>query len=213
MTALAALGRVAARLGRYDEAASALRRASELLTEHCRRDPTNIFLQGDRMVSRFDLSQILTRSGHHAEALAAYEEARSIAAELFGDDWGHGDEDVIPVSQLARAYSLRELGRVDEAEQAVRQVRASLGNRPQPLFELARYDARSAARLALAGGGADTVPALEDRAIDDLRRAIQGGFAESAVVKQDSSFDSLRGRDDFRLLLFDLAFPADPFAR
>ena len=79
-------------------------------------------------------------------------------------------------------------------------------------MELARFDARGAARLALTGGDSDAVRVLEDQAMDDLRRAIQGGFSESLTLRQDRCFDRLRSRDDFGLLLLDMAFPKDPFA-
>ena len=208
------LGKVAAHLGRYDEAASAFERATELYAESCRRDPTDIFLRGGKMANTLYLSGVLTRLDRHADAIAAHEEAMSIAAELFpGGDWSHGSQDGFQVTQLAMAYSLRELGRVNEAERAVAGVRGSVGNRPQPLFELARFDARSAARLALAGGDSNAVQVLEDQAMDELRRAITGGFSESLTLRQDRCFDRLLGRDDFRLLLLDLAFPKDPFAR
>jgi eukaryotic-like serine/threonine-protein kinase len=211
---LAYLGEITIRLGRYDEAFSALERATELFTESCRRDPTNIFLRGGKMANTLQFSRVLTRLDRHADAIAAYEEAKSIAAEVFpGGDWSHGDQDGSQVTQLAMAYSLRELGRVDEAERAVAGVRASIGNRPQPLFELARYEARGAARLAQAGGDSDAVRVLEDQAMDELRRAINEGFSESPTLRQDRCFDRLRSRDDFRLLLLDLAFPKDPFAR
>jgi serine/threonine-protein kinase len=208
------LGEITARLGRYDEASAALGRAAELFAESCRRDPTNIFLRGGRMDNTFQFSRVLTRLDRHADAIAAYEEAKSIAAEVFpGGDWSHGDHDGFQVTQLAMAYSLRELGKVDEAERVVARVRGSIGNRPLPLVELARFDARGAARLALAGGDSDAVRVLEDQAMDDLRRAVNEGFSESPPLKQDHCFDRLRSRDDFRLLLLDLAFPKDPFAR
>ncbi len=49
--------------------------------------------------------------------------------------------------------------------------------------------------------------------MDDLRRAVKGGFSESLTLRQERCFDRLRSRDEFRLLLLDLAFPKDPFAR
>ena len=208
------LGEVTAHLGRYDEASLALGRAGELYAEVCRRDPTNIFLRGEMMHNTFRLSHVLTRSDRHVDAIAAYEEARTIAAEVFpGGDWSHGDQDGFWVTQLAMAYSLRELGRIDEAERAVAAVRVSVGDRSLSQFELARYDARGAARLTLAGGDSGAVRALEEQAMDDLRRAIKGGFSESLTLRQDHCLDRLRGRDDFRLLMLDLAFPKDPFTR
>ncbi len=44
-----------------------------------------------------------------------------------------------------------------------------------------------------------------------LRKAIQMGYSAESYRTEDA-LDPLRGRDDFRLLLLDLAMPADPFA-
>jgi hypothetical protein len=46
----------------------------------------------------------------------------------------------------------------------------------------------------------------------DLRRAAMG-WRDLARCRYEPALASLRGRDDFRLLLLDLAFPADAFAR
>ena len=45
-----------------------------------------------------------------------------------------------------------------------------------------------------------------------LRRAVAMGYRESDEYGREPALDPLRGRDDFRLLMMDLAFPADPFA-
>ena len=43
--------------------------------------------------------------------------------------------------------------------------------------------------------------------------ALAAGFATVAWISQDPDLELLRSRDDFRMLMMDLAFPADPFAR
>ena len=48
--------------------------------------------------------------------------------------------------------------------------------------------------------------------MDDLRRAAAMGYRNPAVYRYEPALAPLRGRDDFRLLMMDLAFPADPFA-
>jgi hypothetical protein len=45
-----------------------------------------------------------------------------------------------------------------------------------------------------------------------LRRAVAMGYRNPRVYRAESALDPLRGRDDFRLLMMDLAMPADPFA-
>jgi hypothetical protein len=65
------------------------------------------------------------------------------------------------------------------------------------------------------GSGQSTALAsgLADRAIDGLRRAAAMGYRNAAQYRYEPALGALRCRDDFRLLLLDLAFPADPFAR
>ena len=39
------------------------------------------------------------------------------------------------------------------------------------------------------------------------------GYRDPSAYSTEAALDPLRDRDDFRLLLMDLAFPARPFAR
>jgi hypothetical protein len=39
------------------------------------------------------------------------------------------------------------------------------------------------------------------------------GYRSLDAYRTDDALDPLRGRDDFRLLMLDLAFPAETFAR
>ena len=55
-------------------------------------------------------------------------------------------------------------------------------------------------------------PVLADRAMDDLRQAVAAGYRSSALYRQEPARLCSCGRDDFRLLLLDLAMPADAFA-
>ena len=41
---------------------------------------------------------------------------------------------------------------------------------------------------------------------------ISMGFRAAGAFRTEDALDPLRGRDDFRLLMMDLAMPADPFA-
>ena len=51
-----------------------------------------------------------------------------------------------------------------------------------------------------------------DRAIDALRQAVESGFREFNIVRTHEYLDPLRDRDDFRMLMMDVAFPAQAFA-
>jgi hypothetical protein len=45
-----------------------------------------------------------------------------------------------------------------------------------------------------------------------LRKAVAMGFRSPDTYRTDEALDPLRGRDDFKLLMMDLAIPAEPFA-
>jgi hypothetical protein len=46
-----------------------------------------------------------------------------------------------------------------------------------------------------------------------LRRAAATGYRSPDAYRTEDALDPLRGRDDFRLLMMDLVFPAEAFAR
>jgi hypothetical protein len=52
-----------------------------------------------------------------------------------------------------------------------------------------------------------------DRAMISLRKAVARGFRDLAVMRSDSDLDPLRSRQDFQLLLMDVAMPDKPFVR
>jgi eukaryotic-like serine/threonine-protein kinase len=56
-------------------------------------------------------------------------------------------------------------------------------------------------------------PDLTARAMADLRQAVAIGYRDLVNYRRESALDPLRGRDDFRVLLLDVAFSVNPFAR
>jgi serine/threonine-protein kinase len=82
-------------------------------------------------------------------------------------------------------------------------------------FSLGCARATLAAAAGRDGPGPSTARAsgLADRAIDDLRRSAAMGYRNGAQYRYEPALAPLRGRDDFRLLMMDVAFPAAPFAR
>jgi serine/threonine-protein kinase len=206
------LGATLGLLGRYDESASALERAIQVITQFSRDDPNNIFLRGDLISAKFNLAVFLTRAGRHREALTAYEESRSIGKELFGEGgWSHGDSIESP-GNIAMAYSLRELGRDREAEQALALGRKALNGNAAGFHELACYEARGAQRLRSAGGHPRAIAALEHSALERLRRAVELGFAEKVSLRRFGAAYQLRDCQEYQLILLDSAFPAEPFS-
>jgi hypothetical protein len=74
-----------------------------------------------------------------------------------------------------------------------------------------------AALAGLAGQAGAGISAAEGeeaatRAMGLLDRAVAMGYRNAAAYRTEDALDPLRGRDDFRLHLLDLALPAEPFA-
>jgi hypothetical protein len=47
----------------------------------------------------------------------------------------------------------------------------------------------------------------------ELRKAVAMGYRSPEAYRTEDALDPLHGREDFRLMMMDLAMPADPFAR
>ncbi len=75
-----------------------------------------------------------------------------------------------------------------------------------------------AALAGLAGRPGSGVSAAEregeaEKAMAVLRQAVTMGYRNPDDYRTESALDPLRDRPDFQLLMMDLAFPAEPFAR
>jgi hypothetical protein len=55
-------------------------------------------------------------------------------------------------------------------------------------------------------------PAENDRAMDGLRKAVRMSFVNRNAFLTEAALDPLRERDDFRVLMMDMAMPAEPSA-
>jgi len=54
---------------------------------------------------------------------------------------------------------------------------------------------------------------VRDRAMHTLRRAVAAGHCRFEWMRRDPDLDPLRRRRDFQLLMMDVEFPGEPFAR
>ncbi len=62
------------------------------------------------------------------------------------------------------------------------------------------------------GVSADERSSEADTAMAVSHKAVAMGFRSGDAFRNESALDPLRDRTDFRLLMTDLAMPADPFA-
>jgi hypothetical protein len=88
----------------------------------------------------------------------------------------------------------------------------------KPQGDIVVYEAGCHALLSRAAdmsGSGITAPERHseaEKAMAILRRLIAGGY-HAPHLRSESSLEPLHARDDFQLLLMDVAFPADPFSK
>jgi serine/threonine-protein kinase len=192
------------RIGRPAEAIELLDRAADELSSALARDPGAAGLKPNLARLLRGRAEAMARLGRAVEAADAW--SRNEALDPDGDSAGLGPA-LIAAWSGDPARSLAELELAGTRR----------GSTPEWLVERAR--AAALAAVAARRGGAD--PGLADRcadrAIDLLARAAAAGFFDRpgrrTSFRTDPSWDPLRNRDAFRLLMMDLAMPSEPFAR
>lgn len=155
------------------------------------------------------LSQVAMR--REQEALESLDQARSILKRLTADHPNFlAYQADMAENLLWTGSAYQNLGRAADAHQELSEARMRLG-RMLPdagtLYDLARAESRLVP-LATAADRSDQA----SRALAALRRAVEHGYRSTTALGSDPSFDPLRTRDDFQVLLLDLALPDDPFA-
>ncbi len=167
-----------------------------------------------------NLSVALRRRGRHAEARALGERAVAIREELVREIAR------VPVYRTGLAENLlnRGLARRDAGDPAgaAADLRRAVGvfeALPSPtgenLFIFACIRAALAGLVDRAGSGVSAAEAASEAetAMALLHRAVGMGYRLPDAYRTEDALDPLRGRDDFRMLMMDLAMPAEPFAR
>jgi eukaryotic-like serine/threonine-protein kinase len=114
---------------------------------------------------------------------------------------------------------LQKCGRPADAVLAFRdaiEILEGLANpSPGDLYDIACCQSLLAGAAVEAGSGLTVAAgrAEADKAMERLRRVIAAGWSQAAWMRTDADLDPIRSRPDFQLLMMDLAFPAEPFAR
>ena len=158
-----------------------------------------------------NLAIALDGLGRHAEALEAYRECADLQLELARAD----DPRIRPnrghlvAGLLGMARCHLHLGHVAKAIDAAETMRKVWAGDPRELIEIA-VELILCSEAAASDGEARR---YADRAMDLLREAVASGFRNPELLECEPIFAPLRKRPDFRDLVTDAAFPADPFAR
>jgi len=165
-------------------------------------------------------ADVFRRLGRNARALEGYDRAVAIRERL------EQDHPQVAMFHTHLAWSLRrrglarlDLGDLAGAAADTRRALEILDGLPthsgEEWFEIACGHAALGALAGRAGSGvsADLAPTETDKAVALLKKAVDMGYRSYINYRDESALDGLRDRPDFRLLMMDLAMPADPFGR
>ena len=163
-----------------------------------------------------DAAVALRRLGRPAEARDACAKAialrEALVREVPGILWYRSE---LAGSLRRRSLARSDLGDLTGAAADARRAIALWDGLPSRAgsdwFETACAHA-ALAGLAGSGVSADEGVAEAGAAMDLLRKAVAMGYRRLDTFRTDDALDPLRSRNDFRLLMMDLAFPAHPIA-
>jgi eukaryotic-like serine/threonine-protein kinase len=162
----------------------------------------------------------LNQTGKTAEALAEFERSTTIMQKLAEANPNVTEWQTELANNLGFVGGMHlKAGRTAEAVASVRRATAILrrlpSRKPADLYNLACGHAMLSLLAAEPGSGMTAAEgrAEADRAMEWLRQAVAAGYRKLSFMRIDSDLEPLRSRTDFQLLMMDLAFPAEPFAR
>jgi eukaryotic-like serine/threonine-protein kinase len=212
------LGIVLLQTGRPAKAEFECRTATAMLEELLNENPTLIVFHHELILALNNLGDAARSLGKSAEARGVYERAIAKAMQIRKGPADAEPNYLLPFTLWRRGLTLLDVG---DPAGAAADVRRALelceGLTLQPGYEI--ETACSHAVLAgLAGQPGSGVSPSEGqeaaaRAMDWLHKAAAIGYRNVNQLRIESALDPLRNRADFQLLMMDLAFPADPFAR
>jgi eukaryotic-like serine/threonine-protein kinase len=208
--------------GHLAQALESLEPARAILQKLADLNPAVTLFEGDLAQNHQVIGSIQDQTGRRVEALASYERARSILQKL---------TDLNPTltvfqNRLAMSHSYLGLARqrggrpMEAAAEFGRAVaimeRLSI---VQPdgynLYNLACFRSLLSGIGAEPGSGIspEEVGRLAEQAVAALRQAVAAGSRDVAFMRRDTDLDPIRSRPDFQMLILDLDFPREPFAR
>jgi tetratricopeptide (TPR) repeat protein/tRNA A-37 threonylcarbamoyl transferase component Bud32 len=205
--------------GRPADLASLLRHGLALAEAGAAKEPDRVDLRMVVGVTMGSLGDVALARGDAAEARLDQQQAVDHLRRAFRSD----PTKVVVRRPLrkrlgALAWASLTLDQADAADAALAELAAVPVHEPVERYDAACYLARCVSVLRAKGGSPDGPLAARervyaDRAMANLRQSTEEGFRLFAHMDRDPDLDPLRDRPDFRLLMLDLAFPHEPFAR
>jgi serine/threonine-protein kinase len=205
--------------GRAAEAASAFGRERAIRLRLAAAGPASAADRKALAVCESNGAAALLSLGQLAEARAGCDRAIAIGEGLLAGDPEKGEITRLLAVSLLRSGSVRAAAG-DPAGAAADCRRAAALFASHPALEPQAAIAQACCHGALAGLAdkegsgisAAEASAQAEEAMVILRRVVACGYRDIDLIRVEPGLDPLRSRDDFRRLLMDLAFPAEPFA-
>jgi len=206
--------------GKPAEALESCRRAQVIFQKLADESPAVSEFQSGLAMSHTSTADVLRALGRAALAREGYERAIAIGEELVKDNpkdprYRSGLAASLRWLGLVRLAAGNAAGAVADARRAAALYEGLPARAGEEWFELACCHAELASAAGRDGSGisAGSGETEAGKAMDLLRRAVTEGYRKADVMAQETALDPLRNRPDFQLLMMDLAFPAEPFAR
>jgi tetratricopeptide (TPR) repeat protein len=214
------LGDVLLEAGKPGEAEAEYRMALAIYQALADENPDDTIFRDGVASSLVYLGDAVRSVGQPAEARSEYERAIALLEQPVQQNPANAwHRHMLACALRRRGLILRDLG---DAASAAADTRRALGLcdgvRPRSVWVLFDMACCHAALAGLAGQAGSGVSATEGedqaaRAMESLRQAIAVGYRDASQLRIESALASLRSRDDFKLLMMDLAMPADPFSK
>jgi serine/threonine-protein kinase len=217
------LGWSLARSERNAEALEEYRKAFQIFDRLVQENPTAssyVSAQGATLSSTGDMLRSL---GRFDEALAAVERAQEILDRVVRQNPADLRYRTSAVeNQIFQASLLKLVGRRDDAITAYERTLESLErlSRKSGTDYYNKSCAHACLATLLSTGPAEGSASRKElaaqhveRAVADLRQAIAHGYRHATRIASDPDMEPLRALPEFRQLVMDLDFPADPFTK
>jgi tetratricopeptide (TPR) repeat protein len=216
-----ALGWLLAQTGKPEKAEAEYREALALFGTRAENNPRDLPLRDNVANLENNLSVVLRRRGRLEEARDLCDRAVKVREALVKEDpKTSGYRSGLAENCLNRGLARRALGDPAGAAADLRRAVALYGALPPPrsgtdLFLSACAHAALAGLARQAGAGVSTAVGSSEAesAMALLHRAVSLGYRTFDTYRIEDALDPLRGREDFQLLMMDLAFPAEAFGR
>ncbi len=206
--------------GRAAEAVAECSRAEAIQTRLVEDNPSVPDYRNRLASCQTNSATALLCLGRAAQARALCERAVRLEEALVKDDPETAEYRVrLGESLLRRGLARRDQGDAGGAAADWRRADALLEGAGALAPDFTFIQACCHASLSWAAGrpgsgvSAGEADAEAAKALALLRRAAETGFRNLATYRNEIALDPLRGRPDFRLMMTDLAMPAEPFAQ